>query len=259
MTDPEDDPFESPKILLERAEENVRELQTRAKAFFDGKPYTDVVELDPETGEDIYKLRFTAKIPKGLNAVAADALNNLRATLDQAICTSASLLVPGVNLNGMGFPFAATEAAMEDAIRSKCKNVPPEIVALVRSLKPYKGGNDLLWALSKLSATNRHRTLITDVGASTDSMYVHQMTFSGPGSIPAPIWDRANHELAVARITHGAKLQYDVEFSFFVAFGDVEVVGGQPTLPILGQMGTHVVKALNAIRFETLSLLKAKT
>lgn len=253
-----DDPFDDPKLLLERAEENIRELQTRAKAFFDGKPYISVIEVDPDTLENIHKLKFTEKLPKALNAVAADALNNLRAALDQAVCTSSTLLKPGVDLKGMGFPFASSESKMAGAIASKCKNVPPEVVAFVSALKPYKGGNNLLWALSDLSATNRHRRLI-DSAATTDGMFIHHMAPPAGTSIPVAVWDGAKHELAFARTPHGSKLQYDVEFSFFIAFQDVEIVGGQPTIPVLGRMGNAVTGVLNALRFEILTLLKSRT
>jgi hypothetical protein len=39
------------------------------------------------------------------------------------------------------------------------KDLPQEMISLFRSLQPFKGGNDLLWALNKLCVVNKHKML----------------------------------------------------------------------------------------------------
>src|SRR5215467_5532663 len=45
--------------------------------------------------------------------------------------------------------------------RSVIKTFAPQAVKLMDALKPYKGGNDVLWHLSRLNNIDKHRLLIT--------------------------------------------------------------------------------------------------
>jgi hypothetical protein len=58
------------------------------------------------------------------------------------------------------FPFAPNAVKFEEQVRGRCKDLPDDIVMLFRSLKPYKGGNDLLWALNCMAVTDKHKLLI---------------------------------------------------------------------------------------------------
>src|SRR5208282_3193026 len=185
------DYFEQPKLLIGNAREHLHHLIVESKAFFDRNKYAVVTDTDSDIGEKIYKARLTFRLPGKLPVIVFDVLNNLRAALDQALCASILALdVKGVRLDHIHFPFADCAANLESAIKGRCKNVPAEIVMVMRSFEPYKGGNDLLWALSRHSATNRHQRLVA-IGASSDSMFIHEMFASNTAiSIPDPaIWD----------------------------------------------------------------------
>ena len=54
---------------------------------------------------------------------------------------------PDVCLKHVHFPFADRHYELERVIKGRCKNVPPEIIHLIQTFKPYRNGNDLLWAL----------------------------------------------------------------------------------------------------------------
>ena len=111
-----EDPFESPFLLLNRAREIREELNARGKAFFDSEPYATFVDRDPNTGHYLRKMRLTEKLPPSSWPVAADALNNLRAALDQGICATVSLLRPNSPLNGVSFVFGNSQAHFENAV-----------------------------------------------------------------------------------------------------------------------------------------------
>ena len=126
---------------------------------------------------------------------------------------------------------------------------------MFRSFNPYKGGNDLVWALNRLCNTSKHR-LLTPVGIASGGISVKHMTLSsGPtGSgvaIPAPVWDGEKNEMVFARVGVGSKLDYNLNFRFFVAFGDVEPVRGEPAVPILSTTATEIERIVLAIEAET--------
>src|ERR1700730_3652046 len=243
------DYFEHSKLLVGNAREHLHHLIVEAKAFFDRNTYAVVTDTDSDTGEKIYKARFTFRLPGKLPVIVFDILSNLRAALDQALCASMLALdVKGIRLDKIHFPFANAPGKLDDAIRGRCKNVPPEIVTVMRSFVPYKVGNDLLWGLNRHSATKRHQRLVA-IGASSDSMFIHEMFASDTAiSFPDPaIWDGVKNELVFARVAADAELKYDIELSFYIAFGDIDVVRAQPIIPTLDNLARMVTSIVLAI------------
>lgn len=256
--DRENDPFAHPWHLFQRGREHIQELRDSAKTFLHGECYTKFVEADLKAGKDIHKIRFHP-LPRKLSTIAADALNNFRAALGQSICISSELIKPGVSLDGMDFPVAGSKDQLDGALRRSCKNVPPEIIAIARAFKPYKGtdGNELLWALCNL-ARIRHRRLF-DIGVSTNNMQLSKII--GPPEIQIfnRFWDGAKQELTVAAVPNGAEFHYQADIKFHVTFGDVEIVGRKPAFIIFNKFGAHVADILEVIRHEALRVSGKKS
>ena len=99
--------------------------------------------------------------------------------------------------------------------------MPPEILALFRAFKPYKGGNDALWALNKLCNAKKHCALIPfDIGRANVSItQVNQMNlvfragkpaninfgfltqgFQGGMSVQNPNWNAEKYEITLGSI-----------------------------------------------------------
>jgi hypothetical protein len=135
-----DDPFDSPREVLNNARDHINDLEARIKTFFDRRPYARVVDYDRDTGQDVHKVRLTARLPSKAAAVAKDAFSNLRDTLDHAVYASAVAIRPGTNPNRTGFPFAYDAAGVHDKLNRELVDVPPAIRTLVEGLRPYKAG-----------------------------------------------------------------------------------------------------------------------
>jgi hypothetical protein len=56
---------------------------------------------------------------------------------------------------------------------------------------------------------------------------------SGELGIFRPEWDREKNELKILRLSEGTKVNYNVQFAFSIAFGEVEGLAGQPVIPFL--------------------------
>jgi hypothetical protein len=132
---------------LSWAEEQIQEFQRQLRRFVQSEPYQRVVEIDPQTAEHVVKFRLTRPMPRELKHVTASVVGNLRATLDQAAFATA--IADGKSGKFAAFPFARTEAEISDAARSRSKQIPADIFAVMASFKPYRGGNDALWALNE--------------------------------------------------------------------------------------------------------------
>lgn len=151
--------FADAKLLVSRAQSQINDLDAGIKRFFADKPWTTIVEPNVEETEYVHKFRFTKLFDPALKVIAADAANNLRHSLDHVVAECTRLNGPQ-QIRGASFPFASTAARLEELLaRKKLSRVPPEVLAYLRALNPYPGGNDRLYALSQISGRNKHWSL----------------------------------------------------------------------------------------------------
>ena len=116
--------------------------------------------------------------------------------------------------------------------------------------QPYKGGDDLLWALTRLTGVNKHQ-MLTAMPAGVDSIALHAMLLFGKGQGAfRPSWDSRNNILTYAKTPIGTDLKYDLEISFHIAFGEVEIVGGSPAIPVLREIAAKVAAITHMIELE---------
>lgn len=248
------DHFESPKLLLERARENIADLHTRIQSFFDRKPYAPVIDFDSETGQDVHKIRLTAKLPGSLSVVFKDVITNLRDALDHAVYGSAVAL-GRVNPKNTKFPFADSGAEFEGEIMA-LKDVPPVIRALLESFRPYKRGNETLWALNKLRNQKTHRIIVPlGVCSPGNEISVATMKIVPPAQMGYSRWDATKNEVEYMRVGRGSECKYEVTVAFDVGIGDVPVLAGMPVIATLNGLAAEVERIVLAIEAETARIL----
>lgn len=107
--------FESSFLTLERASDHVMLFHREAHAYGLSRPLERFNETD-DHGYIACKYRMAKPIPGRLRAIAADCLNTLRASLDQACYASAIALTPGTKPKKAFFPSASNPAKLENII-----------------------------------------------------------------------------------------------------------------------------------------------
>ena len=236
-------PFASPRSRWKRGKEHAAKLKKRSDSFFKTVPRDTVREKEPN-GFELLKFKIEKPLPEVCTHYAAEALEALRSALDQT--GYAAAVVSGVaKPKNAKFPFGDTAPDVDNDIRRGCRDLPPDIQALFRSFKPYKGGNDILWALNKLR--NATHTTLIPVGTTVGGIHIHNMAIAGPIQIPAPKWDSEKNEMIFARgMLPGTKLEYDLDFRLFVAFEDVQPVGQMPAINGLMSMVAEVKRVMDA-------------
>jgi hypothetical protein len=241
-------PFYSPRARLKRANEHIGRLHKRIERFFKQAPYRQVVELDADGITQLYKFKFTKRLPESCTHSAAEALEALRSALEQtgfAAAVASGKAKPKKNQ----FPIGDDPAGLENLISRKVsKDLPDEILALFRSFNPYKGGNDTIWALNRL-ANAKHTSLIP-VAVATDAMHVRHMTITGNVSIPVPVFDSEKNEILFARVGLGSQFKYDLGFMFLVALGDIDFIARHQAVAVLRTMSAEVKRVLIATEAE---------
>lgn len=148
-------PFDSPRRKMQRACDLIAELE-QLLVSYDGA-YLVPTPISPTMGALV--LRILTPPPPKIQEIMGDAIHNLRASLDH-------LAVAVVGLNdksprGVYFPFCENVDDLEVMIkRRNFHRASPEALDLLRSLKPYPGGNDALRGLHDLDNLDKHNKLI---------------------------------------------------------------------------------------------------
>jgi hypothetical protein len=260
MTDPSTvDPFYSPKRRLARAKKHASELETASIGFLKGNPYVSVVELDDNGVTKLHKLKLTKPIPEDLSDIATDALDNLRSVLDQTI--HAVFLANGKTPPKFtNFPFSDTAKNWEDRTKgSLSQDFPSEIVAVFRGFKPYEAGNVPLWGLNELRNANQHALLAplghSSIRVTSTGPFMMKAPANGSISFNPPIWnpitwDSTKNEMVIFREDPGGQLDYNLEFSLFIAFGCVPVFSGEPVIGVFDHLARQVEGLLMATEAE---------
>jgi hypothetical protein len=193
------DPFESAKLLLNRAREHRDEFRLRSQAFLDDNPHSTIIEFDPYSGDYVRKAQMGKPVPGYLFPIAADAFNNLRHALDQAVCASARAKNASVYLKGVCFAFGSSLSNFDKNMGRFRQKIGPEIAAAMATLKPYKGGDDFLWGLNELCNANKHRELVR-LGADVKNITFNTYSVYPRGNLlPRPwVWNSEKNELILA-------------------------------------------------------------
>lgn len=247
-----DDPFESPRLLIEDARLDVATLDSEFKAWVKKLQPESVVSRDPQTGEHLAKLRYAEKMPGRFRVLASNAVNNLRHALDQAV-NCAAVQLGGRDTNY--FPFAQSASDMDAAMKDRCKKVPVGLHPVLKGFKPYPGGDDLLCAV-QIANKNKHRGILNLHAEAVGGRHEVNARMSGPGRVGTLIWDSHKQELEMARVAPGTRLDMDSKGSvvFRIELRNTPTPQGEPATAILYSLADKVESVLLALEAETARL-----
>jgi hypothetical protein len=129
---------------------------------------------------------------------------------------------------------------------------------VMESFKPYKGGDNLLWALNKLRNRDDHRiTCAIDRmsgGRSLDILHrVGPFEFGIRVPLPPLEWGRDKEELEILRVSQGDGL-YRLTIATFLTFGDLDVIKGSPVQKVLMHQGEIVGRILDAVEAKAIEI-----
>jgi hypothetical protein len=158
-------PFDSPRRTLQRAKHHIRDLKDVIGTFTVEHPWSYVIDSESQAPNDVHKIRFHTPPPASAASILFDAVNNLRASLDQ-IGYSVAIASGKIDPKGTNFPFGKNADGVEEVFKKNRAHLtlPPDIMDLFRSIEPYKGGSgQLLWAINKLCNTKKHCNLVPTI------------------------------------------------------------------------------------------------
>lgn|GEM_PF-3620715 len=143
-------------LKLGRAQVHIDELREHLDRFMARRPYEIVVHIYPRVAEGSVRVRENANIPDSFSLIIADAIHNLRVTLDLVAYAIASR--HGANERAIQFPFPNDSDGLDQLLRkTKIFRSVPAVEEAVRAIAPYPGRNETLSNLHKLDIRAKHR------------------------------------------------------------------------------------------------------
>jgi len=233
-------------VKIKRAKEHIRNLEASIGAFVKRSPYDILPCIDNETGQIVVSVLVREFPSIRWGAVVGDAVHNLSSALNILWRMVWPVTVRGENRRD-DFPIYKSADVFEARFRGEQKGAREPVVDLLKTLKPYKGGNDLLWMLRVIDNADKHHLLIpvfVNFGGGT-------ATLTADGKRPAssqipfqqPVY-AINNNTELFRIDQppgfGADVYVEAEVTLEEAFAEPEIVKGQPIVSTLHQLAGEV-------------------
>ena len=249
-----EDPFYSSKFSINRGKQRTLDFSKSARGFVESNPYAFVSEVDPDSNYEVHKIKMVKPMPESIEGEAVEAANHLRSALDQAMFA--------IGGKGAYFPIAHNLSDFEKGVKGRCKNIPVEITDIVRRFKPYRGGNDLLWALNEVANTQKHGVIVPiamqPVSVRSGNISISRHTGeNGPILIgKSPVWDFVKNEMEVNRFPLGVKyvMEANPEMTYFIAMHGIPIVERKDAVTILNAFVGIVENIVMALEVEAIRL-----
>jgi hypothetical protein len=212
-------------------------LQAKIDAWLNDAPYTLFGDLDSKPGEKIIRLRNVKLIPAIINAEAGVILHSIRSSLD-------ILAVALAERNGatgpkdVYFPVWKDVAAFtnpRDKTIEKIKRLSTADQAVIKDLKPYKGGNDYLFALHDLDITRKHRRLVSVFSGLSAILISAGAARDGVKFVP--VWQGFKNEAILATAPARASESH-IHLDLEIRFTEPRIVSHRPLIKILREFAS---------------------
>jgi hypothetical protein len=215
------------RVEIERAKIHLNDLEGELIRFKGKSAYVVGGKSGPQTG-------FNPQLPVNLPelswntlAIAGDLVHNLRSSYDHL---AGQLVWVGTGKEPsrqVEFPIAKDFATYEADKPRKVKGMRDIAIRHIDNLKPYNGGNQLLWRIHELDNIDKHRMLFTvahDMLFVADWMPVTTIS-------PSRYWLKTGdpHFAGV----FDPEVEKDVQLEIEEAFGKAKVTQSDALLPSL--------------------------
>lgn len=219
-------PLDGPRLKVERAYQHVDNVNAAIDAFWKANPCTMSLHSDGG-GYVSVRLSRAAKFPKQISVLVGETVYQLRSALDVLACCLATAN-GAQGTAGVYFPFAKDAKEFElAATQRKIRKISSAAQDVIRSLKPYGGGNDLLCAVNALCNKDKHSRLLA---------LASECVISDPAGATVPQWHAFDKEVTISRLfldPTKQKMETQANFMLNIAFSEIQILERQPLVDSL--------------------------
>ena len=185
-------------------------LEQRINQWIKSRPYSTITEPDGDSAYDIIMARSQGKpLPLVINAEAGAIINMIRSSLDILAVTLAERN-GHITPKDVYFPIASCVLDFIDPTHGAIKKIARLSDAdrrAIEKLKPYEGGDDMLFSLHQLDIIRKHRKLVgtvmrpnVSVGWWGGEALEPKMLYRGELKDGTPLWRVARNSHATAQL-----------------------------------------------------------
>lgn len=245
--------FAVAKDSISWAEEAIAEFDGVARAFFQPDAAHRLTEFDPDTGENVLKVRLVKPLPKALRRKATEALLSLKHSFDQATF-AARTLTSGMSDKSVYYPWASGPADLIG--RLKRYGIDERLWDVFAAHEPYRrsdgyaGGDDLIRTLATMA--NQKHTVGLAVSGEANAWegggigsrgYIDRMM------LLSPRWDAVKNEIELVRWVGDLHMRDGQTVYFKVLLKDARLPNGtvaKTALEAFSAKAHSVVESLQA-------------
>jgi len=237
---------------VKRAEKHIDEFKAGLKVFMDSLPYSLRVDTETEFGEPVVHVLKADPIPHELLTVLGDAIHNLRSALDHCAfaLVRANHCVPTKRVEFPILEGPIVSKKDEATFMNKVEGMRKEVIDAIRGIRPYKGGDDLLWRLHRLDIIDKHHMLVAAFGSITaidgfppiDEQWKGDRWLGLPG-VPSVLEPSQQFTPSIP----GKKVNKESAFFAEVVFNEPDVAVGYPVVLALKQFHRHVLLTIGGL------------
>lgn len=242
------------RLKVERANKHINDINTIITDW--SKPHGFFIERNPNRTEQVIKFRGVEPISEMLPIIVGEVLFQLKSALDLLACCLAIANHRGTS--DVKFPICASKKEFEgERGQAPIKKLSAAAKRCIARLKPYKGGNDLLWAMSTLRNKDGHISLLpliirwpvlTTTGTFEDIIH-NDIGDSLPfiAHVPIAFSQASKKDVVIATINSvlDIKIQHNMEPMINIAFDDIKGFEGEPIVAILQQFIDLTTRIVN--------------
>jgi hypothetical protein len=158
--------FDGALRKIERADQHIANLSGVLNAFLQTDFHEFSGKTDSTTGRHFLEC-ICEPTPAEVPLILGDALHNLRTSLD--FVATAITRAANEPISYSKFPFRKTREELVAAINGGLRRVAPASVisVIIDEIKPYRGGNDALYALHDMDVMDKHLLIVPTVSVAT--------------------------------------------------------------------------------------------
>jgi hypothetical protein len=132
----------SHELKLDRASRHLDSLQAHVSEWRERHPYDYVVEPDPESGNQLVKVKLIEPPPHEFRLIIGDCLHNLRSALDNLVYELALAYVgidplPEDRTRKLEFPIFGNRSMTTGECRNKIGCIHPDAQTIIKELQPH--------------------------------------------------------------------------------------------------------------------------
>jgi len=258
--------FPSAQLKIDRANHHIGDVEARINVFLKTNPCTLRAKHNPQTAHTEYLVEEVAEVDSIISLVIGDAVHNLRSALDHlavALVKDAGALPSKITY----FPIADSLGKYVSTALGQVNGISIADKTRIDGFKPYLGGDDRFWGLHRIDIADKHNLILTQTQCMGGINYSVSEA-DAFASLGFPNFLRASPSIEkkslliplvgppfvpkkgeiLFRFPGDTEKNEDMQPSFDIAFGDVEVFKGKQVLPSLRDLATLVQGTVNAFK-----------